>query len=348
MENKDKLFDVIKTTTDKLKDIDLNTELSKTIQDETGIDLKKAKETVEIISSTIDLIDKNYQDLKKAKDSGKSRKEWLLEKLDEQVATYSELDKNKLVENIKISLDNSNQEIGTQIFNEDLNLTKKLPNNNYDGLNKQVIVDNIQEQIKNNTLLGAIVYEDGAFKIDENHKEIEAVKKYYEEKLDSKYDLAFKKATSVAFDIAKENNLLPDILKDKTSDEVAILVDRGLTTSKLAYKVANGEINQIDAVEYTIDRSVSVLNSIVVATTTKYGGQVGTFLGSKVGAIFGPVGAIFGAKIGNIVGKYAGRAVGTLINKGVSMVASGVKSVVKSIGSGIKAVGSTIASWLGF
>lgn len=29
MENKDKLFDVIKTTTDKLKDIDLNTELSK-------------------------------------------------------------------------------------------------------------------------------------------------------------------------------------------------------------------------------------------------------------------------------------------------------------------------------
>lgn len=152
----------------------------------------------------------------------------------------------------------------------------------------------------------------------------------------------------MAFDIAKENNLLPDILKDKTSDEVAILVDRGLTTSKLAYKVANGEINQIDAVEYTIDRSVSVLNSIVVATTTKYGGQVGTFLGSKVGAIFGPVGAIFGAKIGNIVGKYAGRAVGTLINKGVSMVASAAKSVVKSIGSGIKAVGSTIASWLGF
>ena len=348
MQNKNEIFDILKNTTDKLSSLELNGELVKVVQEETGIDLDKAKQTIETISSTIDLIDKNYQDLKKAKESGKSRAEWLKEKLDEQIETYSSYDKNNLITQIKTALDSSNQELGKELFDEDLNLTKKLPNTNYDGLNKQIIIDDFQEQIKNNTLIGAIVYEDDNFKIDENHKEIEAVKKYYLEKLDSKYDIAFKKAASVAFDIAKEKDLLPNDLKNKTPEDIAMLVDKGLTSSKVAYKVANGELNQIDAVEYTIDRSVSMLNSVIVTTATKYGGQIGEKLGAKIGSIFGPAGTVAGAMAGKVVGKYAGKVVGEVINKGVKIVSNGLKAVAnKAIEFGKSAV-SKIASFFGF
>lgn len=348
MKDQNEMFDILKDTTDKLTSSELIDDLAKVVSDKVGIELSDAKQTVKVISETIDNIDKSYKELKSAKEAGQNRIEWLRDKIDKQISAYLQDEKNHIVSEVKNALDSSSTDIGTELFGEDLKLTKQLPSLNYEGLNKQVIIDDFQEQIKNNTLLGAVVYEDGQFKIDENHKEIEAVKKYYEEQLDSKYDTTFKKAASVAFDIAKEKDLLPKKLKNKTPEDIAMLVDKGLTASKVAYKVANGELNQIDAVEYTIDRSVSMLNSIIVSTTTRYGGQAGEFIGSKIGSLFGPAGAVAGGVIGRVVGKYAGKVVGDVVNKGVKMVASGLKSVVKSVGGTIKSVGSKIASFFGF
>lgn len=349
MQNKKEFFSIFENTMDNFKNEDIKNKLSKTVQTETGINIDEAKKIVDNISSTIDLINDNYQDLKLAKQNGKTRTQWLRDKIDLKIENSSAEIKNLFIKEIKDSLDESNKEIGITLFGEDIKLSKPFTSNRYDELNKQIIINDFQEQIKNNTILGSIVDENGLIKIDIKHKEIQAVKEYYEEKLDSNYDKAFKTAVSVVVDIAKNKDLLPPSFKDKTPEDIAMIVDKGLTSAKVAYKVANGELNTMDAVEYMIDRNTAILNSIIVTTTTKHGGLIGGKIGATIGSIFGPAGIVAGTAIGTVVGKYAGHKVGEFINEGVRKVANVAKSVAKDIGSKISSGASSalnkLTSW---
>ena len=344
MKDKNKFISLVEETTENLSEDKLLDNLSKKVQDETGIDIEKSKEIVESISKTIDLIDESYQDLKQAKEEGQSRAEWLKGKVGESLKKYTDSKKEEYIKEIKDSLDRVNKEIGIEIFDKDIDLSKPLKSYKYDGLNEKAIIDDFQNQIKNNTILGAVIAEDGSFRIDKKHKEIQAVKEYFEKKLDSDYDKNFKKAISVATDIAKNKDLLPPELKDKTPEEISMIVDKGVTSAKIAYKLAKGELNPMDAVEYTIDRNTAILNSTIVTTTTKYGGAVGGKIGGFIGSIFGPAGTVAGTAIGSVVGKLAGYKVGEFISKGVTKVASVAKSVANSITTGVKSVVSSVGN----
>ncbi len=191
--------------------------------------------------------------------------------------------------------------------------------------------------------MGAITFEKSGLKFDKEHKEIKAVKEYFKEKLDSPKDKDFKKNVATATIIAKEKGLFKP-LNNKTSEEISMIVDKGVTAAKIAYKVGNGELSPIDAVEYTIDRNVAVLNSAIVKTTTQVDGKIGTKVGVAIGSVFGPAGAVSGAAIGNVVGKVAGYAVGKVIGEGVKKVATAVKSVAKKCWEGVKSVASSVWS----
>ena len=215
--------------------------------------------------------------------------------------------KNTFVQEVKTNLDISNNDMLIEVFDETVDLSKKLPNSKYEDLNKKVIIDDFSRQLKDNTVLGAIINEDGKFEIDTKYKEIKAVKEYFEAKLDSDYDKQFKTAVSVATEIAKNKNLLPPSLREKTPEEISMIVDKGVTSAKVAYKLATGELNAMDAVEYTIDRNTAILNSAIVTATTKYGGIAGGKVGGFIGSIFGLAGTVSGTAIGTVVGKFAGR-----------------------------------------
>lgn len=345
-QNQDKFIKIIKNSVENISGVGLINDLSEIFQDETGVDIEKAKKIVDDISRTIDLIDTNYQDLKKAKEEGKNRTEWLRDKIGENLKDYSDDKKEDFIKEVKNSLDSANKEIGIEIFDKDLNLSRPLKSYKYDDLNSKAIINDFQEQVKNNTILGAVINENGIFKIDTKHQEIKAVKQYFEEKLDSPYDKNFKKAISVATEIAKDKDLLPKQVKNKTPEEISMIVDKGMTSAKVAYKLAKGELNPMDAVEYTIDRNTAILNSAIVTTTTKYGGAIGGKVGGFIGSVFGPAGTIVGTTIGTVVGKVAGHAVGKFISTGVKKIASVAKSVASSIGSGIQSVVSTIGNGL--
>ncbi len=340
--------------TDNLKE-----RLAKTIEENTNLDFQKSQQLVNNISDTIELVDKNYKDLQIAKEDGKTRTQWLQDKVDVAVKDLSDDAKNQFVQEIKANLDSSNNDMLTEVFDESVDISKKLPNDKYENLNKKVIIDDFSRQLKDNTVLGAIINEDGKFEIDTKHKEIKAVKEYFEAKLDSDYDKQFKTAVSVATEIAKNKDLLPPSLKDKAPEEISMIVDKGVTSAKVAYKLANGELNAMDAVEYTIDRNTAILNSAIVTATTKYGGVAGGKVGGFIGSIFGSAGTIAGTAIGTVVGKFAGAKVGEFINTGVkkiasvaksvaSSVVSGVKSVAKSVGNAISSACSSVASFFGF
>ena len=357
--NKTEFQDIVNESVDVLSSDNLKENLAKTIEDNTNLDFQKSQQLVNDIADTIELVDKNYKDLQKAKEDGKTRTQWLQDKVDVVVKDLSSDAKNKFVQEIKTNLDTSNNDMLIEVFDETVDLSKKLPNAKYEDLNKKVIIDDFSRQLKDNTVLGAIINEDGKFEIDTKHKEIKAVKEYFEAKLDSDYDKQFKTAVSVATEIAKNKDLLPPSLKDKTPEEISMIVDKGVTSAKIAYKLANGELNAMDAVEYTIDRNTAILNSAIVTATAKYGGVAGGKVGGFIGSIFGPAGTIAGTAIGTVVGRFAGNFVGGLINKGVkkiasvaksvaSSVVSGVTSVVKSVGSAISSACSSVASFFGF
>lgn len=320
----------------------LNNELSKLLNNNTEYNEKQAKEIIEDISNTIDLVQNNYEELKKEKEEGKSRTEWLKEKIDNTIETYKIENKEELIAEIKKGLSDSNTKICTDIFGKEIDISEPLLNPEYDDLNKTAIISDFQEEIKNNTLLGAIVFENGSVGIDQTHKEIQAVKDYFNAQLDSPNDKAFKKAVSTATIIAQEKDLLPKQLKEKSADEIAILVDKGVTAAKVAYKLGKGEISPIDTIEYTIDRNVAILNSVITKFCTKTGGKIGEKVGSAIGSIFGSVGTFVGAKIGKVVGKVGGFFVGKVIGKGVKIVANAAKSVCSRAWNGVKSVASNV------
>lgn len=345
MSNKKTEFqDLVDKSIDSISTDNLKENFAKTIENNTNLDFQKSQQLVSDIADTIELVDKNYKDLKKAKEDGKTRTQWLQGKVDIVVKDLSSDAKNKFVQEIKTNLDTSNNDMLIEVFDETVDLSKKLPNSKYEDLNKKVIIDDFNRQLKDNTVLGAINNEDGKFEIDTKHKEIKAVKEYFEAKLDSDYDKQFKTAVSVATEIAKNKDLLPLSLKDKTPEEISMIVDKGVTSAKVAFKLANGELNAMDAVEYTIDRNTAILNSAIVTATTKYGGVAGGKVGGFIGSIFGPAGTIAGTAIGTVVGKFAGNFVGGLINKGVKKIASVAKSVASSVVSGIKSVASSVGN----
>lgn len=320
--------------------------LSTILNNNTEFNEVKSKEIVEDISKTIDLIQDNFEDLQKAKDAGKSRSAWFKEQIDQTIEIYKIESPNELIAEIKDGLSESNTKIGTEVFGNEINISEPLLNPTYDDLNKTAIINDLHEEVKNNTLLGAIVFENGKIKIDDTHKEIQAVKEYFNAKLDSPTDKAFKKAVSTATVIAQAKDLVPKKIKDKSPDELAFIVDKGVTSAKVAYKVAKGELSPLDAVEYTIDRNMSALNSVITKTCTRVGGKIGGKVGASIGSVFGPVGTAAGAKIGTVVGKAAGYAVGKKIGEGVNKVAGAAKSVVSKGLAVVKEKAKSVWNWL--
>lgn len=335
-------IDIIDETTSKVSEKDTIEKLTEVVEQETNLDLKEAKKTVDTISETIEVIADNFEDLQKAKAEGKSRAQWLKGKLDDTIETHKIENTEEFITEIKDSLKDSNASIGVEVFGKKIDISEPLKTPKYNDLNKTAIVNDFQNEIKNNTLLGAVVFEKGKITIDDKHKEIKAVKDYFEAKLDSPQDKTFKKAISTATVIAQEKNILPKKLSSKSPEEISMIVDKGVTAAKIAYKVGNGELSPIDAVEYTIDRNVAILNSAIVRTTTRVGGVVGGRVGAVIGSIFGPAGTVVGAAIGTVVGKVAGYVVGKVIGEGVKKVATAVKNVAKSAWEGVKSVASAL------
>lgn len=335
---------IIEKTTDTISNDNVVNQLSEIVEKETSLDLTEAKQIVNDISETIDVIAENFQDLQSAKENGKSRAEWLKDKLDETINKYQVENTTEFISEVTNSLKESNTKIGIEVFGKGIDVSKPLTSSEYDDLNKTAIVNDFQEEIKNNTLLGAVVLGNGKIRIDNKHKEIKAVKEYFEAKLDSPQDKIFKKAVSTATVIGQKNGLFPNQITDKTPDEIAMIVDKGVTAAKVTYKLGNGEISPLDAVEYTIDRNVAVLNSAITTTCTRVGGVVGGKVGGVIGSVFGPAGTFAGIAIGTVVGKAGGYLVGKVIGEGVKKFASTVRSFAKST---IKAIGKVFSSIFG-
>lgn len=211
---------------------ELNDKLISVYQNETKCDPEYAKETVGKVSETIDSIVENLQELQGLKEQGFTREDWLKKKIDESTEHLTEDNKTDVINATRCSLITANKEMGIPVPETGVKVLSP-----FEGLNAKVIVNDLTSEIRDNTLLGAISFESGNITIDKKHKEIKAVKDYFESKLDSPNDPLFVKAVSTATVIAKDKGLLPKAFENKSPEELAMIVDRGVTDAKVFSKI---------------------------------------------------------------------------------------------------------------
>ena len=112
-------------------------------------------------------------------------------------------------------------------------------------------------QAVGNVLLGEVKAEDIPF-----IKEFKCVKDFLESPMNDASELSLKKVFAAIIMIANEKEILPFKIPE-SAEEVASMVDDGLTRIKVAYKEQMGEIDVYDAADMLVDRAAARTIAIV-------------------------------------------------------------------------------------
>lgn len=358
-ENFDHLGDIVDkaVTPETITGGDTNNALTEVFSREAGIDSEKARQVVQEISDTINAIDENYRDLQAHKAKGGSTEDWLTKKIDEAGGTK---DKTEQVRQILTGLEAANREQAEELhrdgeLEQPLVFDDKQDLGDYISLNKKRYAKAITDAVANNTLLNAIELKRGKLRVTKAGKENPLLKQFFEAPLEGAEDSPTKKAVSIALTIAREKQLLPQTMSDSTNEEIAVIVDQGLSRAKTMYKVGTGELSPVKAIHYVIDRATSVIGDIAKEVCT----GAGRILGRSVGTLLEktPAGKIINktvgvisrqrhniAKVGGWVGSTAGREIGEGMKKGVKTIGEVAKKVVTGIAKGLNTGWNTLKS----
>jgi hypothetical protein len=313
-------------------------------------DISKAKAILKDIDDVIESINENHNELKRAKATGKSRVQWLETKLEELIKSTDSLHLNELIKELQEGVSSSNYSMIYELFNDYIQTSTTNNELVFDDMNKKAIIKNLVDHIQQNTLLASIFFDAEQKqneKSDLNTKENRVLQSYFDSNIDDPRDKVVKKVMTTGLLITTKKGWTP-FLKDKSHEEITYMVDRGLTIAKIGHKMAKGELNLIDAVDYMIDRTAAKLVSYVERTCVKAGGAIGSKLGAFVGTLFGPTGAAVGTTVGRIAGELAGQKIGQSVSKGIEKIATKAKEWTRKIGktvaNGVKNFSSGLKS----
>lgn len=303
--------------------------------------------TVSDISITIDTISLAYQDIQDYKTRGLSTGIWLRDNLDKVIHDLPQTEQDAVIESLKSVMNRGNNDLFNSLTDTetDANLVDKLTGNSFSDLNKTAIANNFKEEIKTNTLLNALAFA-GTESQDNSNENCSAAQAYFASPLNDPADDNFRKVVTAALEIAKKQNLLNEDLTDTSTVQMAAMVDSGTSSAKAAYKVAQGEVPVIDALDYAIDRSAARVSAVIQVTCQIAGAAVGTLIGGAVGGVLGELGMRMGAEIGRDIGSTAGAKVGELIAQGMRHVAAAAKTTIREVIAVGKSVVGKLVSWL--
>lgn len=127
-------------------------------------------------------------------------------------------------------------------------------------------IGNIIDLLKNESafqqiLMGEIVSEETLDNMKGNYQ---CLKEFFDTPIGDPCETKTKKAIAATIIIAKEKGTLPFVLSDDYAPEqIATMVDTAFSNAKIAYKVAQGEVDTIEAAEYLIDKAASRLDALV-------------------------------------------------------------------------------------
>lgn len=101
-------------------------------------------------------------------------------------------------------------------------------------------------------------------------KDFEVVQKYFDAPLASQEDANMKKIAMASTLLAKQNNALPEEMKDYSDNKLYGVVDVALNQAKVAYQYQRGQFEDEDeAFEVLLDTTTARLKTFIDATTQK-------------------------------------------------------------------------------
>jgi hypothetical protein len=112
------------------------------------------------ISDTIDNNSKNYNEIQKYKKNGIKIYKYLRDIIERNSLNFSPESRNLLVASIKNSLNNNNSALIQEFTqHKQSEIVDNLQSQDFVGLNKDIIAENLQNEIKVNTLISTIITE---------------------------------------------------------------------------------------------------------------------------------------------------------------------------------------------
>ena len=178
-------------------------------------------------------------------------------------------------------------------------------------------------------------------------KEYKVMQAFMELPVDDPKEKALKKVMAAAMVTAAEKGVLPFPVPKKASS-IASVVDEGLTHMKVAYKVAQGKMNPVEATETVINhgiaRAVSVVKKVASKVVDKVVPVVANVVVDAVSTVFPPV-QLVKPFVERAV-PYVSHTVKTAVHAGIQTLAEAAKPVVKTIATTVVSVGRKVAPFL--
>lgn len=310
-------------------------------------------DAIKEIEATFSQIDDNHREIHDYKKRGRSVSRWLEEKIGKLQSIYTPQDKSEVPKIIHQSMNKATSELLQDAdFIEGPIQLEQPASYTFEDLNKKAVSQSIYRSIGQSMALDLADEESDQANYVEGHPAAGVFKDYITSKLgeSSPAEAAARTIVTTSAIKAAEAGFTP--LVGKSASEIAVMVDNGLTRIKIGYKVASGELNVPDAIEYSVDRAAARAEVLVSEACRKAGRFIGEKVGSVIGSAFGPVGKLVGGTVGKFVGDIVGQQIGEQANTGVRRVAEVAKEVCTEAWNGVKATASKawsgIKSFFGF
>lgn len=280
--------------------------------------------------STIDSINYYHQGLINAQKKGTSRVSWLKATIKTATNIKDVRKIGKIVQEVQASLAKSNNQYLSEFLGEDIEIFQPIPEREFLGIHEQAMTQELLDEIQNNSLMSLISTEQTIESLSNkiniiNPDPLKIINNFFEGDLGDTDESLVTKLVTSSIIIANAELNIPE-LHDIDPVGIAVMVDFGLTFTKVSYKLGQGKITMAKAMDYLYDRSVAD-TAIVLGNLTKIKTKyITTAVGAAIGsAIYPVVGTVIGGTVGAIVGEIAGEK----IKKGVRTGAKNFGSVAK-------------------
>lgn len=172
-------------------------------------------------------------------------------------------------------------------------------------------------------------------------KEFKVVQEYIDLPVGDKKEVILKKAFATAVTIAKDKGVLP--FEVNSSEQIASLVDDGLTRMKVAYQTATGKMDVYQAVDALVDRVAVRVVGIADRVIEK---GIPIVVDKLCKAMSKHPNTMALVPFVKAAEKYIAPVAKAAVRAGVAAVAKAAKPILKKAVDTAKAVGKKIMSWL--
>jgi hypothetical protein len=287
--------------------------------------------------TAIDSINDYHKSLINAQNQGKSKLTWFRATI-ESITNVKDVQKiEKITQEVQSALIKSNNQHLSSLLDETVEVFVSQNDKKAETTNQQDSSRELLGDIQNNSLLTIIstgqqldsVTQKLNFTPDKDVLSI--VTNFFKGELGDADESLVTKLVTFGVMVADVEVPIQGI-HDIDPTGIAVMVDTGLTLTKVGYKLSQGEISVQRAMEYMYERAISDTGAILGAIWKAKTLTAATIIGGTIGsALAGPFGSVVGGSVGAVVGKMAGKKISEGIKAGVKQINKVSKNKVSKV-----------------